>query len=90
MPKVESRYFQLNRGQFPKKVRPKDAKVTSQRVFTDDDVQHSTSNDNSAPKKIPTLAESLEEAGLLSAVRKVKLKGSMLTASSMISGFRKG
>ncbi len=49
-------------GAIAKKVRPKDAKVTSQRVFTDDDVQHSTSNDNSAPKKIPTLAESLEEA----------------------------
>jgi len=49
-------------GDIARKVRPKDAKVTSQRVFTDEDVQHSTSQKDAAPTNISTLAESLGKA----------------------------
>jgi hypothetical protein len=49
-------------GEIARKVRPKDATVTSQRVFTDDDVQHSTSQKDAAPTNVSTLADSLEKA----------------------------
>lgn len=42
--------------------RPKDAKLTSQRVFTDDDVQHSTSQKDAAAPNVSTLADILEKA----------------------------
>ena len=42
--------------------RPKDAKVTSQRVFTDDNFQHSTSQKDAAPTNVSTLSDSLEKA----------------------------
>jgi hypothetical protein len=49
-------------GDIARKVRPKDAKVTSQRVFTDENVEHSTSARDAAPTKVSTLADSLEKA----------------------------
>jgi hypothetical protein len=49
-------------GDIARKVLPKDAKVTSQRIFNDDDVEHSTSQKDAAPKNAPTLADILEKA----------------------------
>jgi hypothetical protein len=49
-------------GDIARKVRPKDAKVTSQRVFTDENVQHSISQKDAAPTNVSTLADSLEKA----------------------------
>ncbi len=51
-------------GDIARKVRPKDAKVISQRVFTDDNVQHSTGQEAVAPPNATTLADSLEKAKL--------------------------
>ncbi len=42
--------------------RPKDAKITSQRVFTDDTFQHSTSQKDADFPNISTLADSLQKA----------------------------
>ncbi len=42
--------------------RPRDAKITSQRIFTDDNFQHSTSQKDMAPINPATLADSLEKA----------------------------
>jgi hypothetical protein len=49
-------------GDIARKVRPKDAKVTSQKVFTDDDVQHGGSQSDAATANVSTLADSLERA----------------------------
>jgi hypothetical protein len=49
-------------GDIARKVRPRDAKVTSQRVFTDEDVTHSTSQKDPAPTNVSTLADSLGKA----------------------------
>ena len=42
--------------------RPKDAKVSSQRVFTDDNFQHSTGQKDATPTNVSTLSDSLEKA----------------------------
>lgn len=49
-------------GDIARKVRPKDAKVTSQRVFTEDNVQQSRGQKDAAPTNVSTLSDSLEKA----------------------------
>ena len=49
-------------GDIAREARPKDAKVTSQRIFTDENVQHSTIVKDAAPTNASTLADSLEKA----------------------------
>jgi hypothetical protein len=73
-------------GDIARKVRPKDAKVTSQRVFTEENIQHSMSQKDATPTNVSTLADSLEKAR--SAVRQSQGQTERQYADSVVHDIR--